>query len=328
MYKIVIHSIILVFLSLLVFTTSAQFPPSAGKHGSTAIYKDSVINIGWANTCSIIRGYIDLTDTTVTFEGSNKATYGSSLYGSGPADELVVSLGDQGIAVLTFDPPIKNDAGPDFSVFENSFSNSFLELAFVEVSSDGKRFVRFPSTSLTQSSTQVGTFDTLDATKINNLAGKYRMGYGTPFDLEDIIDSAGIDLSNITHVKLIDVGGCLNPGFRSVDSEGRIINDPWPTPFGTGGFDLDAVSVLDHYPDPDSLLTVILYPNPVREYLNVDCGFHTPGTLTLFDMTGRRYNSIEFKNKTTLYLGNLAQGVYFVNINFDGMQSIIRKIVK
>lgn len=328
MYKAIIYTFLLICFSFSVSQAFAQFPPPAGKYESTAIYKDSLINIDWANTCTIFRGYIDQTDTTVTFEGSNKATYGSSLYGSGPADDLVVSLGDQGIAILTFDPPIKNGVGPDFSVFENSFSNSFLELAFVEVSSDGKRFVRFPSTSLTQSSVQVGTFDTLDATKINNLAGKYRMGYGTPFDLEDVIDSTGIDPSNITHVKIIDVGGCLNPGFQSVDSEGRIINDPWPTPFGTGGFDLDAVSVLDHYPAPDSLLTVILYPNPVRDQLNVICGFHTPGTLTLFDMNGRRYNSFVFENKTTLNLGNLAQGVYFVEIKFDGMQPFIRKIVK
>ena len=38
----------------------------------------------------------------------------------------------------------------DFCVFENAFNDSFLELGFVEVSSNGNDFYRFPSTSFTQ----------------------------------------------------------------------------------------------------------------------------------------------------------------------------------
>ena len=150
-----------------------------------------------------------MADTTVTYNGSNRASYGSFLYASGPPDELVVSLGDHGMATLGFEFPIVNRPGPDFAVFENSFGNGFLELGFVEVSSDGERFVRFPAVSLTQEEQQVNTFDTLDATRIHNFAGKYQHAYGTPFDLEDIRDSAGIDLSRIIAVRIIDVGGCL-----------------------------------------------------------------------------------------------------------------------
>ena len=328
MVRTLCRSVFLISHVMLALPALAQFPPPAGKPGSTAIHKDSIINIDWAKTCTIKRGYIDCTDTTVTFEGNNKATYGSYLYGSGPADDLVVSLGDKGTAVLTFDPPISNGIGSDFSVFENSFNDTFLELAFVEVSSDGERFVRFPSVSLTQSSLQVGTFDTLDATKINNLAGKYRMGYGTPFDLEDLSDSTNIDLSKISHVRIIDVGGSLIPGFLSFDAQGNIINDPWPTPFGTGGFDLDAVSVLDHYPPAGSFKDVCLYPNPVRNNLTILSGFQIPCTLTLYDITGRKFFSKEFENKTTLDLGSLSQGVFIVSIEFAGMQPFIRKIVK
>ena len=40
----------------------------------------------------------------------------------------------------------------DFCVFENAFNDSFLELGFVEVSSNGNDFYRFPSTSFTQDS--------------------------------------------------------------------------------------------------------------------------------------------------------------------------------
>ena len=69
-----------------------------------------------------------------------------------------VSLGDGGTVVLTFPQPIGDVPGPDFAVFENgfkAFDNSFfLELAHVEVSSDGVNFYRFPSSSLTPSLSQ------------------------------------------------------------------------------------------------------------------------------------------------------------------------------
>ena len=95
----------------------------------------------------------------------------------------VVSLGDGGHITLSFATPITNGPGADFAVFENGFADSFLELAFVEVSSDGTNFFRFPSHSLTSTGAQVASFGTLDTTNIDGLAGKYRAGFGTPFDL-------------------------------------------------------------------------------------------------------------------------------------------------
>ncbi|MFN6048554.1 MAG: T9SS C-terminal target domain-containing protein, partial [Bacteroidota bacterium] len=60
---------------------------------------------------------------------------GTAAGAEGPAaSNGVVSLGDGGIATLTFDPPITNGDGFDFAVFENTFLDTFLELAFVEVS--------------------------------------------------------------------------------------------------------------------------------------------------------------------------------------------------
>ena len=80
----------------------------------------------------------------------------------------VVSLGDGGYGILTFDEPIDNGLGWDFAVFENSFSDDFLELAFVEVSSDGINFFRFPATSLTQDIVQVGGFGNIDANELDH----------------------------------------------------------------------------------------------------------------------------------------------------------------
>ena len=42
---------------------------------------------------------------------------------------------------------------------------------------------------------QVETFGSIDATKINNfLAGKYRGGYGVPFDLNELKDITGLNI--------------------------------------------------------------------------------------------------------------------------------------
>ena len=214
-----------------------QFAPPAGQTGSTAVHRDSSIIVGWAATCQLSRGPQDISNTGLglTVTGSaNSATGKSGTNG-------VVSLGDGGSAVLQFNSPIMNGAGWDFAVYENSFNDSFLELAFVEVSSDGVHFFRFPPTSNTQDTMQIDGFGFIDARKINNLAGKYRGTFGTPFDLEELKNEQGLDVNNITHVKIIDVVGCIKDTFATYDFHGNKINDPWPTPFEPGGFDLDAV---------------------------------------------------------------------------------------
>ena len=84
-------------------------------------------------------------------------------------DGAIVSLGDAGVAVLTFSTPIRNGQGPDFAVFENAFSNTFLELALVEVSSDGQNFVRFDAISNTDTTLQIGGFGHVDATNLEHV---------------------------------------------------------------------------------------------------------------------------------------------------------------
>jgi hypothetical protein len=225
-----------------------QFPPAAGQEGSTAIARDSSIIQSWASGTELVRGYIQISDTSVYSSGSNKATFGHPSYALGAAEGIsteVVSLGDGGIATLTFDRLVVNGPGADFAVFENSFGDTFLELAFVEVSSDGVNFSRFPSVSLTQSETQIGAWDEIDPTNIHNLAGKYRQGFGTPFDLSELEYNPLVDVNAIRFVRIIDVVGSVNPEYASYDSQGNIINDPFPTPFNSGGFDLDGVAVIN-----------------------------------------------------------------------------------
>lgn len=220
-----------------------SFCGAVGTEGCTAIRFDSNIVASWATGCTIVRGPVDITNP----EGP-KVHYGTDAAGIGPASTSTtdaVSLGDGGTATLTFAEPIRNIPGPDFAVFENSFDDHFLELAFVEVSSDGEHFVRFRASSLTQTETQLS--GNLDPTLLNNLAGKYRVGYGTPFDLEELRGSANLDIDRVTHVRLIDVVGTIDPQYATRDYKGRIVNDPWPTNdtiWASGGFDLTGVAVL------------------------------------------------------------------------------------
>ncbi|MEM7575362.1 MAG: T9SS C-terminal target domain-containing protein [Bacteroidota bacterium] len=243
---------------LLAQGVSAQFTTDAG------IPLDDPSILDWGTAPLIERGLQQLDSTQL-----GPATIGTAADAAGPADLLVVSLGERGTATYTFDPAIGDGPGWDLAVFENGFASGngfFLELAFVEVSSDGEHFVRFPATSLTSTTEQINTFGLLAPAQLNNLAGKYEGGLGTPFDLLELVDSSGLDIQHITHLRIVDVVGQLEVGDR--DQEGRPINDPWPTPFASSGFDLDAVAFrylgATSVAEANSPLeSILIYPNPI-----------------------------------------------------------------
>ncbi len=208
----------------------------------SAIANNSEEITEWANTINLERGPIDISHPELGL-----ASFGTEDDALGFAEgnsNSVVSLGDGGIATLGFETPITNGEGPDFAVFENGFADNVLELAFVEVSSDGENFVRFPSVSLTQTEIQISNTDGLDAKSIHNLAGKYRQGFGTPFDLQELADSASVNIDSVRFVRIVDVVGSINPEYARFDSNHNIINDPFPTNFISSGFDLDGIAVL------------------------------------------------------------------------------------
>ena len=227
-----LHQAALLGALLLPLTALAgPYAPAAGQPGSTAVDMNDAAIIDWA---SGYQDYLPGARVDAVWQTPDKAL--------GPAQGTsfdIVSLGAGGRITLLFDTPIANGAGADFAVFENSINDTFLELATVEVSSDGVNFFAFPGVSLTPS--PVGSFGAVDATDIDGLAGKYRQGFGTPFDLADLSGIAGLDISAVSHVRLIDV---IGDGSRQ-DSQGHPIYDPTPT-FGSAGFDLDAVAVLNN----------------------------------------------------------------------------------
>lgn len=300
----------------------AQYPGPAGTSGSTAIHQDSSVVVAWAKSCKLDRGPMDITNSNL-----GSTTVGDSNSCVGKANANIVSLGDGGSATLTFETPIIDGPGFDFAVFENAFVDSYLELAFVEVSSDGERFVRFPSHSLTQDSVQIGPFDSVgDATKLNNLAGKYRAQFGTPFDLEALQDSTGLDIQHITHVRIVDVVGSIDSLEGSKDAFGNYINDPFPTPFISGGFDLNAVGVINTWPMGFSESieeTISIYPNPIQS----GNGLHIETNSTEKDWVILNLNGEvvvnEVQNNQTL---SLPAGIYVIMDKKEG-QANSRKLI-
>ncbi|MDM4018982.1 PEP-CTERM sorting domain-containing protein [Roseiconus lacunae] len=183
-----------------------------------------------------------------------------------------------GTITLGFDKAIANGDGADFAVFENGFglggnTSLFAELAFVEVSSNGSDFLRFPSISLNTAPTAgAGTFQGFDMSNVYNLAGKHANNWGTPFDLDELstdalVLSGVLDLNNINYVRLVDVvgsGELVDESGNSIagisrDSQGNAILDNWVT-FDSGGFDYvglptGAVGVINvsAVPEPSAL---------------------------------------------------------------------------
>lgn len=311
------HNRIFIFIALFFvshFSLTAQtYAPPVGQPGTTAMHKDSSAFINWVTGCFVTRGYQDISNTSLGYasSGDSSMAFGIALSNG------VVSLGDGGSAICTFQYPIKNGAGPDFAVFENSFDDTFLELALVEVSSDGVNYVRFASHSLTDTINQTGTFGSTDATKINNLAGKYRGAYGTPFDLQELAGNPNINLNSVTHVKIIDVVGSVNKAYAKRDSYNNMINDPWPTAFGSGGFDLDAIGVIHQNTSvglKENVLekNISVYPNPANK--GAEITFHSTEEIVMIEL----YNSLGEKIKTTnnnsLTTEGLTIGIYFAKV--------------
>jgi hypothetical protein len=317
---------LLTILCLLIGGTAlAQYPPQVGIAGSTAIPANDPLFVAWANSCHVQRGYQD-----IARPDSGRVSQGDSSLALGQADGLLVSLGDSGIAVLQFQHPIRNGAGPDFAVFENGFSNpangeeAYMELAFVEVSSDGVNYTRFPAASTIPTTSQIaGTGQYADCRGYNNLAGKYRAGWGTPFDLQELIGSAGLDISRITHVRLIDVVGAIG-AHASHDAAGRVINDPYPTPFPTGGFDLDGVGVINSTAPagialPDGDRPFRMYPVPTQDRLYIE-GMAGNWSYRICRTDGAVVAAGQENGNAAVSVGALAAGVYFISVTGENNQ--------
>jgi len=297
------------------FHSEAQYAPRDNWAGSTAIPGDSNIFVNWGFEAEVQRGLMDVRNPQIGTTSAGTVEMMTS-YPDGQA----VSLGDGGIATIRFDVPIVDGPGFDFAVFENGFhirnsgDSDFLELAFVEVSTDGLRWVRFPNFCDNDTSNQLRTYDGMKASRIHNLAGKYVGNYGTPFDLNELKDSLGIDINNINHIRVIDVVGSLDPQYASYDSRGYKINDPFPTNFLQGGFDLDAIGVIhnQHMPNGvEEIRAFQIYPNPSKAGQTIQVGrTDIPLSWKIYQMNGQMVDSGEEAFAGAILL----PGTYFVEV--------------
>lgn len=175
----------------------------------------------------------------------------------------VLSLGQGGNVLLGFGVTIADGPGEDLTVFENPFYfpigtfSAFSEAAFVEVSTNGVDFARFPSSYVGPPAPQ-SAFGSLPAGTFSNLAGGLpvlantaiglgdafdpTVSGGEAFDLADLcgdplVASGVVDLTAIHFVRLVDVVAGVD-----ADSTGQLIYDNG----GLGSADIDAVAVLHH----------------------------------------------------------------------------------
>ncbi len=299
------RSTLLVYLVFSVTITKGQFSPDGGQSGSIAIHQDSVEWLGFATDIELELGWLDVADTSL-----GRIDFVVRDGGIGEPDLEVQPLGDGGTATATFSSPFSDQPGYDFVVFENGFATSdttgFFELAFVEVSSNGIDFFRFPSTSLSSAEDFAGPFAELDSRLLDGLAGRFSAPYGVPFDLMDLPTDQLLNKNAITHIRMVDVIGTSDSAFAKTDSEGMAIIDPYPTAYNTGGFDLDAVGILGdneitttRSPRPTTVLneTVVVHPQEFLEQAN---------TLTLWlDQLGRACHFGQFAPNIP--------GVYFMS---------------
>lgn len=300
----------------------AQFAPASCFAGTTAVHADSSAFVAWATGCTVERGLMRVDKPNLGY-----ASYGEEDLAKGIPGGVydIVSLGDGGVATLTFASPIYNGEGPDFAVFENGLHPDtdstmtlyFLELAFVEVSSDGEHFFRFPAVTRVQSETQFGSFEYMNPAQIHNFAGKYEAFYGTPFDLDEVEDHPLLDKNRVTHVRIVDVVGNIDPEYATYDSEGHPVNDPWPTGFTSCGFDLDAVGVihdLDHNAlDENDEDALALFPNPAHDQLCVKGG--KVQLVEVFSPVGKK---VLTSTEAVVDVSSLSCGVYFVRVSAEG----------
>jgi hypothetical protein len=106
--------------------------------------------------------------------------------------------------------------------------------------------------------------------------------------------------------------GSVNDSFGTRDSKGRIINDPWPTPFASSGFDLDAVAVVNGSllnTQEIELAGVKVYPSLARVNEPIHISGQEDMSIEVFNQRGQ---TILKTNETEIKLD--ASGLYIFQV--------------
>jgi hypothetical protein len=136
-------------------------------------------------------------------------------------------------------------------------------------------------------------------------------------------------------VKIIDVIGSIDSNFCNYDQYLNKINDPFPTPFPSSGFDLDAVGVINQGP-----LNIILENSEnILENFRVINGMvvfdlksvqKADFKVEIFDLSGKIIFQKNYKNNLeatqNIDIQSFKNGIYLLNISTQS-QSITQKFV-
>ena len=126
-------------------------------------------------------------------------------------------------------------------------------------------------------------------------------------------------------MRIVDVVGCIQDAYATLDSHGNKVNDPWSTPYASSGFDLAGVGVIHHLPTRinDAFaagLAMRVFPNPAQHHARLHYTLPASGhvRLTIRNAMGHTlHTALDAPGKAgmqayPLDLSNLPAGLYFV----------------
>ena len=122
--------------------------------------------------------------------------------------------------------------------------------------------------------------------------------------------TANLKFLQSTNVRFAFIAHCLNRPGLGFETGGALANNQKSK---------DIVWFNEHgwYVGVDGALanTTKVYPNPVKDVLNIDVNYDLPKVLNIFDITGRKVEEVLFDAKnTTVNVSNYNHGFYFYEI--------------
>jgi len=131
---------------------------------------------------------------------------------------------------------------------------------------------------------------------------------------------------------VVDVVGILDSLLGSRDASGKLVNDPWPTPFENCGFDLDGVGVIHHSPlnthVPEDENPFRVYPVPCHDVMFLEDSEGVFKHWALYDIHGRMIMQGKMNKRiNSINLAGIPDGIYFLNCAGE-QQCFVERILK
>jgi hypothetical protein len=111
--------------------------------------------------------------------------------------------------------------------------------------------------------------------------------------------------------------------FGSRDAKNNLINDPYPTPYPSAGFDLDAIGVIhsEGLGLDEGTMPVSLFPNPSTGIFTINASGEN--RVEVYSVKGENVVQHNFIDTTKVDLTAFPKGMYFILINGVGYKVIL-----